>query len=37
MGNPKEIGKFVGFLTKNKIKYLSGSVVYFDGNLLNSI
>jgi 3-oxoacyl-[acyl-carrier protein] reductase len=37
MGNPKEIGLFVNFLTKNKIKYLSGSVVYFDGNLLNSI
>ena len=37
MGNPREIGMFVSFLTKNKIKYLSGSVVYFDGNLLNGI
>ena len=37
MGDPREIGMFVDFLTKNKIKYLTGSVVYFDGNLLNSI
>ena len=37
MGDPREIGMFVHFLTKNKIKYLTGSIVYFDGNLLNSI
>ena len=37
MGNPKEIGLFVNFLITNKIKYLTGSVVYFDGNLLKSI
>ena len=33
IGNPNEIGKFVKFVVKNKIKYLSGSTVYFDGNL----
>ena len=33
IGNPNEIGKFVKFVIKNKIKYLSGSTIYFDGNL----
>jgi len=37
LGDPKEIGMFVNFLTQNKIKYLTGSVVYFDGNLIKSI
>ena len=31
IGNPKEIGEFVKF--EKKIKYISGSTVYFDGNL----
>jgi len=33
IGNPKEIGEFVKFIIKKKIKYISGSTVYFDGNL----
>lgn len=37
IGNPKEIGLFVRYVIKNKIKYISGSTVYFDGNILNSI
>lgn len=36
IGNPKEIGKFVKFIVKNKIKYISGSTIYFDGNLSKS-
>ena len=33
IGDPNEIGKFVKFVIKNNIKYLSGSTIYFDGNL----
>ena len=33
IGDPKEIGKFVKFIISNKIKYISGSTIYFDGNL----
>ena len=33
IGNPDEIGKFVSFIVKNKLKYISGSTVYFDGNI----
>lgn len=33
IGNPDEIGKFVSFIVKNQIKYISGSTVYFDGNI----
>jgi len=36
IGNPEEIGKFVSFIVKNKIKYISGSTIYFDGNLNKS-
>ena len=36
IGNPAEIGKFVKFILSNKIKYLTGSTIYFDGNTLNS-
>ncbi len=36
IGDPKEIGKFVEFVVKNNIKYISGSTVYFDGNLNKS-
>ena len=36
IGNPDEIGKFVAFIVKNKIKYLSGSTIYFDGNINKS-
>ena len=32
--DPDEIGKFVKFVVENKIKYLNGSVIYFDGNIL---
>ncbi len=34
--SPKEIGEFVKFVSEKKIKYLSGSTVYFEGNLLKS-
>lgn len=36
IGNPKEIGIFINSIVNNKIKYISGSTVYFDGNILNS-
>ena len=36
IGNPDEIGKFVRFIVQEKIKYISGSTVYFDGNLNKS-
>ena len=37
IGDPKEIGKFVRFVVENKLKYLSGSTIYFDGNINKSI
>lgn len=37
IGNPNEIGKFVRFIVENKIRYLTGSTVYFDGNINKSI
>ena len=37
IGDPKEIGLFVKSIVENKIKYISGSIVYFDGNTLNTI
>jgi 3-oxoacyl-[acyl-carrier protein] reductase len=33
IGDPGEIGKFVRFIVENKIRYISGSTIYFDGNL----
>ena len=36
IGDPKEIGLFVRFIIQNKIKYISGSTVYFDGNINKS-
>lgn len=36
IGDPKEIGKFIKFIIQNKIKYISGSTIYFDGNLNKS-
>lgn len=36
IGNPDEIGKFVKYILENNIKYLSGSTIYFDGNLNRS-
>lgn len=33
IGNPDEIGKFVKFVLENRIKYLTGSTIYFDGNI----
>ncbi len=36
IGDPKEIGLFVKFVIKNEIKYISGSTVYFDGNINKS-
>lgn len=37
LGNPNEIGKFVQFIVKNQIKYITGSTIYFDGNLTRSL
>tara|TARA_B100002019_G_C21240151_1_gene585065 strand:+ start:367 stop:1023 length:657 start_codon:yes stop_codon:yes gene_type:complete len=34
--DPDEIGKFVNFVVENELKYLTGSVVFFDGNLLKN-
>lgn len=34
--SPDEIGKFIKFVVENRIKYLNGSVIYFDGSLLKS-
>jgi 3-oxoacyl-[acyl-carrier protein] reductase len=31
LGNPDEIGTFVNYIVRNKIKYISGSTIYFDG------
>ena len=31
LGEPKEIGDFVKSIVENKIKYLSGIVINFDG------
>ena len=36
IGDPEEIGEFVKFILENNIKYLSGSTVYFDGNINRS-
>ncbi len=36
IGNPTEIGEFVKFIIEKKIKYISGSTIYFDGNTLKS-
>ena len=33
IGDPKEIGLFVKYVLENRIKYLSGSTIYFDGNI----
>ena len=37
IGDPSEIGKFVRFIVLNKIKYITGSTIYFDGNTLKSL
>jgi len=36
IGNPKEIGDFVSAIVDKKITYISGSIVYFDGNISKS-
>ena len=36
IGNPKEIGTLVNLIVQNEIKYISGSTIYLDGNLLKS-
>ena len=36
IGNPREIGIIVNSIVKNKIKYLSGSTIYLEGNILKS-
>ena len=37
LGEPQEIGNFVKSIIQNKIKYLSGTVVNFDGANSNYI
>lgn len=37
LGNPDEIGKFVKFIIDNKIRYITGSTVYFDGGIGKSL
>lgn len=37
LGEPEEIGKFVKSIIQNKIKYLSGVVINFDGANSNSV
>lgn len=34
MGNPREVGLLVNSIVKNKLKYISGSTIYLDGNIL---
>ncbi len=36
IGNPKEIGLLVNSIVKNRLKYLTGSTIYLDGNTLKS-
>jgi len=36
IGNPDEIGKFVKYIVSNRIKYISGSTIYFDGTTNNT-
>ena len=36
IGNPDEIGNFINFLVQNRIRYLTGSTIYMDGNLSKS-
>lgn len=31
IGNPDDIGKFIQYIINNKVKYISGSTIYFDG------
>lgn len=31
IGNPNEIGNFVKYVVSNRVKYISGSTIYFDG------
>ena len=31
IGNPDDIGKFINYIVTNKVKYISGSTIYFDG------
>jgi len=37
LGNPEEIGNFVKSIIENDIKYLSGTVINFDGANSNFI
>ena len=37
LGEPKEIGDFVKSIIQNKIKYLSGVTINFDGAISNSV
>ena len=36
IGNPKEIGLLVNSIVKNRLKYLTGSTIYLDGNTVKS-
>ena len=36
IGNPDDIGNFVKYVVSNKVKYISGSTIYFDGTTKKS-
>ena len=36
IGNPREIGILVNSIVQNRLKYISGSTIYLDGNSLSS-
>lgn len=37
IGDPQEIAKLVNFIIQNKLKYLTGTTIYMDGNTLNTL
>lgn len=37
LGEPREIGDFVGGIVQNRIKYISGAVINFDGAISNHL
>lgn len=36
ISDPEEIGNLVDYVVKNNFRYLSGSTIYMDGNILKS-
>lgn len=37
IGDPQEIAKLVNFIIQNKLKYLTGTTIYMDGNTLDTL